>query len=386
MPEARENTPLALLCANTSWYLYNFRKELVAALIERGWRVAVAAPDDSHFPQLRALGAESHTIAMDRASVSPIAVLRTFASLFSLYRSLRPTCVHHFTIKPVIIGGIAARILRIPRVIQAITGLGLAFARRSTLRQAALFGYRLAIGARCIVVFQNREDQAELERAGLVDQRNSVIIRGSGVDLSRFSPIAARDSEHPVTFLMACRMLWAKGVREFVDASDQVHQRHPEARFRLLGASDPGTPDHVPESWLRAACESRTQLEWVGYAEDVLSNYQAADVAVLPSYREGVPKSLLEGAAVGLPLLAADVPGCREVVAHGVTGLLVPPRDSEALADAMAVLVESAKRRRELGKAARALVEREFSVEQVVSSTLNCYPAAPGQAASAIAG
>lgn len=374
MPEAPETKPLALLCANTSWYLYNFRKELVAALLKRGWRVAIAAPDDSHFPHLRDLGAECYSIAMDRASVSPFAVLGTFGSLWNLYRKLNPKCVHHFTIKPVILGGIAARMLRVPHVIQAITGLGLAFAKRSTLRQVALLGYRLALGKRCIVVFQNREDQVELERAGLVDKRSSVIIRGSGVDVARFTPARAQHGERPVTFLMCCRMLWAKGVREFVEASDMVHRHCPEARFRLLGRSDSGTPDHVPESWLRSVCQSRPQLEWVGYTEDVQPYYQTADVAVLPSYREGVPKSLLEGAAFGLPLLASDVPGCREIVVPGVTGILVPPKDSAALAEAMLVLVRSETERVALGNGARHLVLSEFSVTRIVAETLECYP------------
>lgn len=362
------------LVANTSWYICNFRGAMIRRLVSDGWRVHVLAPDTDHEQALRELGAEFELWRINRRSMNPFANLAGFARIFTAYRRIRPDVVHHFTIKPVLLGGIAARLLRIRGIVQSVTGLGHAFASSALIHATAGALYRIALGGRAVTIFQNADDMRQIVALGATDETRAVLIPGSGVDLERFEGAREPLSCGAPMFVMACRMLWPKGVREFIEASDIVAAAHPAARFILLGDSDPGAPDTVPRDWLRTNSDARPHVEWPGFQSDVAPYIRNADVIVLPSYyNEGLPKTLLEGAAAGRPLIAADNRGSRDIVKDGTTGILVPPRDPAALADAMMALLDDPDSARAMGRAGRALVEREFSLEQVIDRTLDVY-------------
>jgi glycosyltransferase involved in cell wall biosynthesis len=358
-----------VLVSNTSWYLYNFRADTMRALMERGWEVVAVAPDDEYRAKLESLGASFRQWCFDRRSKSPWHAVGPFVRLLGVYREIRPDVVHHFTIKPVILGGIAARILRIPGIVQSVTGLGHAFAGSGPLERLALLSYKVALGGRALTIFQNSEDMERILASGVTRRARAILIRGSGVDVGLYDDAPRPFSKPTITFLMACRMLWPKGVREFVEASDIVAGACPECRFVLLGDADPGAPDTVPREWL-AGASGRTHLTWPGFQDDVRPYVAEADAVVLPSYyNEGLPKSLLEGAAAGRPLIAADNRGSREIVRPGETGLLVRPGSPGELAAAMLRLVHDPETARRLGRRARELVADEFSRERVVRAT-----------------
>ena len=361
-----------ILVSNTSWYLYNFRAALIEELATHGWSVFTIAPDDEYGTELAALGSEFSVWRLDRRSTSVLGHTAAFLRLLSTYRRIRPDVVHHFTIKPIILGGIAARLLRTPGIVQAVTGLGHAFSEENHLARLALKGYRLALGGRAITVFQNEDDMSRIIGSGVTKRERCTLIRGSGVDVNRFSSVALPQSGDRVTFLMACRMLWAKGVREYVEAARTLCGSNPNLRFLLVGDSDEGSPDAVPRKWLEEL-GSDGSVEWRGYQPDIRDSLADADVVVLPSYREGLPKSLLEGAAAGRPLIATDVPGCRDVTIDGRTGVLVEPRDAAALAAAMRTLADDPDRRRTLGDGARALVRERFASEIITGETRRLY-------------
>lgn len=373
------------LVSNTSWYLENFRGDTIRALVRDGWDVFAAAPDDEYRPGIESLGARFAVWNAPRGGMSPARDLSALFGLVSLYRRLRPDVVHHFTIKPVILGGIAARVVRIRGIVQSVTGLGYAFDSSNLLRRPALLGYRFALGGRALTIFQNEEDMDFMISAGAARAERCVLIRGSGVDCDGFAELPLPPSGEAVTFLMACRMLWAKGVREFVEAADIVVKKRPGSRFVLLGEPDTGTPDAVPRPWLKRAAK-RPHIAWHGFAGDIRPYLAEAHVVVLPSYGEGLPKTLLEGAAAARPLIAADARGSRDVVIHGKTGLLVPPRDPLSLARAMSELADDADRRRLLGRNAQALVGERFSSDLIVEQTLSVYARAISEHARREAG
>ena len=361
-----------VLVSNTSWYLLNFRALLIEELAAHGWSVFTLAPDDEHGAELAALGSDFSVWHLDRRSVSPLGHTAAFLELLSIYRRIRPDVVHHFTIKPVILGGIAARILGIPGIVQAVTGLGHAFSKESSLDRLALKGYKLALGGRAVTVFQNEDDMSQIIGSGVTSRKKSTLIRGSGVDVRLFSAVPLPQSDGRVTFLMACRMLWAKGVREYVEAARTLRERNPNLRFLLVGDSDEGSPDAVPQAWLEEL-GGDDSVEWREHESDIRGSLAEADVVVLPSYREGLPKSLLEGAAAGRPLIATNVPGCRDVTIDGRTGILVGPRDAPALATAMQALADDPDRRRALGDRARTLVGERFASEIIIGETRLLY-------------
>ncbi len=378
------------LVSNTSWYLWNFRGDTIRALASLGTDVITIAPEDEFRSRLEEVGARHVVWRFDRRSTAPLANLGALVRLRSLYGRLSPDVVHHFTIKPVILGGIAARFSRVPGIVQSVPGLGHAFSESNGLRLQALAGYRFGLAGRARTIFQNAEDMERLIGSGVASADRSVVIRGSGVDVDRLGAIplpgasvpgasappdaaAPSGATRPVTFLMTCRMLWAKGVREFVEAASLVRGDGIHARFVVLGDPDEGNPATVPREWLEELAQG-DDVEWRRFREDVTPDLAEADVVVLPSYYgEGVPRSLLEGGAAGRALITTDTPGCSDVVEDGETGLLVPCRDVAALAAAMESLARDPDLRRRLGTAARDRVRAEFSSEKVVEETLAVY-------------
>ena len=369
-----------LLLANTDWYLFNFRLGLARALREAGHEVHLAAPHGDFRQRLEAEGFAFHPVRMSRRGVNPLVEAAAVRRMASLYREVRPDLVHHFTIKAVVQGSLAARRAGVGAVVNAVAGLGYAFTDRSAraraIRLALLPTLRRALRGTELVL-QNPDDRDALEAAGVIAPGTAHLIRGSGVSVSRFVPTPEPEGRPLV--VLASRMLWGKGVETFVHAAERVRRVLPRARFALVGPTDEGNPGAVPEAQLHAWVDARA-VEWWGYRGDMAAVLAQAHVVCLPTeYGEGVPRVLIEGAASGRALVATDTPGCREIVRDGETGFLVRPGDPEALAFALLELLPDRSLRQRLGAAARALAVGEFSAERVIADTFRVYGvAAPG--------
>jgi glycosyltransferase involved in cell wall biosynthesis len=299
--------------------------------------------------------------------------------LASIYQREQPQIVHHFTIKPNFYGSIAALLARRDKVINTFTGLGFLFSEhplaiglRSSVLPLAKLAFRASKGWS---VFQNRQDLETCLRLRLVLPERVVVIDGSGIDTRKFHPnhdSPPDNHEHPTVVLMAARLLWDKGVREFVEAARVLKARGLQVEFWLAGKPDNGNPMCVPEDFLKEWREEGL-INWLGHRDDMPNLLQQVDIAVLPSYHEGVPRFLLEAAACGLPLVATDIEGCRVVVREGVNGFLVPPRNPTALANALERLLQDPSLRRRMGQASRHIAEVEFDERKVLAKWLALY-------------
>ena len=369
-----------ILFANTEWYLYNFRLSLAQALRSEGHEVVLVSPPGKYSRRLEEAGFRWISFPLSRRGTNPLAELATIWRLRNLYRMEKPDIVHHFTIKCVLYGSLAARLAgmrsrtRKSAVINAITGLGFVFIdqgwRAGGLRWLVNRFYRIAL-KNTQVVFQNEDDRALFLEQGLVTESQVCLIPGSGVDTARFGMEPAR-AALPVVVVLPARMLWDKGVREFVEAAEILKAQGVPARFALVGDTDPNYPACVPEQQLNE-WQSSGIVEWWGWQEDMVAVYRQADIVCLPSYREGLPRTLVEAAACGRALVAADVPGCRSIVRQGENGLLVPARDGKALAEALCTLILDADLRQKMGRCGREIVVREYSLERVLGDTLFLY-------------
>ena len=366
-----------VLFANTDWYLYNFRRSLASALREAGHEVLLLSPPGPHVEKLRALGFDWREAPMDRRSLNP---LREAALLFWIYRLLRaerPDVIHSFTIKCVVYGALAGRLAGVARV-NAVAGMGHVFTSDSLkarlLGPLVRFLMRAALGGdRARLILQNPDDINLFLSVGLASPERIRLIPGSGVDSTRFRPpTQPRAPGEPPCVLVASRMLWDKGIREFVEAARALKAQGRNVRFALAGTPDPGNPTAVPEATLIAWRDSGV-VEWLGHVADMPALFAMTDIVVLPSYREGLPKGLIEAAACARPLIATDVPGCREITIHEKTGLLVPVDDPAALAAAMERLARSSQQRIRLGVAARRLVDERFSADLIGKATVDLY-------------
>jgi glycosyltransferase involved in cell wall biosynthesis len=352
-----------ILAANSSWNLVNFRKNIISALQLAGYRVVALAPRDAHSGQLAAMGVTFVAVDFRSAAISPLHDAALCLRYLRLLRRYRPAAFLGFTIKPNVYGSLAARVLGIP-VINNVSGLGTAFIKQGLITRVATALYRQAFRRSATVFFQNDEDRQQFVAAGMVDPARTALLPGSGVDLERFAP-APLPTGASFTFLLVARLLWDKGVQEYVDAAAIVRRRFPDTRFQILGAADVDNRTAVPRATLEAWIASGL-VEHLGATDDVRPFVAAADCVVLPSYREGLPRSLLEASAMGRPIVATDVPGVRDAVDHEVTGLLCEVRSSAALAAAMIAMIERPiEKRRAMGLAGRAKVEASFGIERV---------------------
>jgi glycosyltransferase involved in cell wall biosynthesis len=363
-PRHEDPRPVACLSANTTWYVVNFRSRLIASLIEQGWRVVVLSPTDRHVSRLIACGAEHVPLELDNAGTNPLRELHTLWSIRRALKQIAPSVVLTFTPKVNIYLSMAARSLHVP-VIANISGLGRGFESRGWLQRVSQVLYRTALKWPSTVFFQNEEDRTHFIAAGLVRASRTQRLPGSGVDVQRFSP-RAKPPGGPMRFLLVARLLWAKGVGEFVEAARIVKAQHPDVEFALAGFVDEGNDAAVPRATIEA-WEQEGLLTFLGSFDDMVPVYAQADCVVLPSYyREGVPRSLLEAASMGKPIITTDSVGCRDTVAHGVTGWLVKPRDAQALAETMArVLHMPADQAAQVSRQARQRIVAEFD-EQIV--------------------
>lgn len=368
-----------VLFANTDWFLFNFKLSLARALRERGDEVILLSPPGEYGPRLRELGFRWEALPVSRSGVNPLAELAVIRRIGALYRVWKPDLVHHFTIKCVIYGSFAARRAGVRGVVNSVTGLGFALLADSPkarlIRPVVLALYRRALRG-TEVLFQNRDNHDTLAAYGVLRRCRVQVIAGDGIDTARFAP-AVEAPAQPVV-LMVARLLHSKGVADFVAAARIVRAALPQVCFRLAGAQDPGNPESVGDEELAAWRRDGT-VEFLGQRDDMLALNHAASIAVLASTQgEGIPRALLEGAACGLPMVATDVPGCREVVIDGETGRLVPPAQPQALAAALLELLRDAALATRMGRAARQRVEEVFADEVVIGQTLASYRDALG--------
>ena len=373
-----------ILFANTAWYLFNFRLSLAKALQEQGHEVLLISPSGEYGARLQELGFRWEALPMDRKSLNPLLELRLLAYLCQLYRREQPALAHHFTIKCVVYGSIAALLARVPARVNAVAGMGYVFtnhALKARLLRPVVRGLmRLVLNGRGTrLILQNNDDMVAFANAGLARPELTRLVMGSGVDLVRFTPRAPTVSEPQAgqdiqltRVVLAARLLWDKGIAEYAEAARQLKAKGLPIRFFLAGAPDSGNPAAIPQATLDG-WQAEGLIELLGQVSDMVALFSNADMVVLPSYREGLPKSLIEAAACALPLVTTDVPGCREVVTHKVDGLLVPVKDAKALANAIERLHRDPVWARELGLAARARALREFDEKIVISKTLAVY-------------
>ena len=316
-----------------------------------------------------------HEVAFARSGQNPFSEIKTIVCLASLFRKVKPDLVHLITIKPVLYGGIAARLAGVRAVVSAVSGLGTVFVADSVLARARRWLVsRMYCSAfrqkKLAVIFQNPDDRDALLGLGALNPDNAKMIRGSGVPLSVYA-FVDEPMGRPVV-VMAARLLKDKGVFEFVDAARLLRKRGVDLEMRLIGAPDPGNLTSVQQADLDQWAKEGV-IRLLGYCDDIADQYAAANIVCLPSYREGLPKSLVEAAACGRAVVTTDVPGCRDAIDPDITGLLVPVRNAVALADAIQFLVENPEKRREMGNAGRQLAEREFAIEKIVEQHMNIY-------------
>jgi len=367
--------PKLLFFVTEDWYFYSHRIPVAEAAIKSGYEVVLLANVTAHAALIEASGVRIIPLSLTRRSLNPLLELKTLRDVIAAYRRERPDIVHHVAMKPVLYGSVAARLTGISRVVNAMAGMGFLYISRSLkaglIRQSVNCVLRFLLKAGdSRLILQNPDDREMFVDNQLVESRQVRLIKGSGVNVTLFQPLP--EPELPVTVILPARMLWDKGVDEFVEAAKILRKRGMVARFALVGKTDPDNPSSIPEAIIRKWVMDGA-VEWWGHRDDMQSVFPLAHVVCLPSYREGLPKALLEAAACGRPIVATDVPGCREIVRHKENGLLVPVKDGAALADALRNLIENPDRRLEMGLRGREIAVREFSVDKVVAETLALY-------------
>ena len=370
--------PKLIYLVTEDWYFLSHRLPMARAARDAGFEVVVATRLSDGRAAIEAEGFRVAPLDWKRGGWNPFAELCAVAAVRNLYRSERPDIVHHVAMKPVLEGSLAAWLAGVPTAVNALTGLGYLFTGKQGLARvlgpAVRYALKLLLGRgrRWRLVMQNPDDLDLLVSRGIVARERAVLIPGSGVDLAKFSP-SPEPPGTPSAALVA-RMLWDKGVGELVEAARILKSRGIAVRVRLVGPLDQENPAAIPRATLEQWVAEGV-AEWTGPVKDVAGLWRETSIAVLPSYREGLPKALLEAASCGRPMIAADVPGCREIVRHEETGILVPPRDPKALAEALARLAADQGLRRRLGAAARKTAEKRFYDKVIADATVELYRA-----------
>jgi len=363
-------SPLLAIAANTAWSILNFRRNLLLRLRSEGYRLVALVPEGEGVEELRALGMDVRFVPVDSRGASPGKDLLLLLRYWRLLRDLRPDAFIGYTIKPNVYGSLAASLHAIP-VVNNVTGLGTPFLSRGALQWLVSKLYRTALRRSQIVFFLNGEDLKLFVSRGLVRPDQVALLPSEGIDLERFDP-QPRPPSPELTFLLAARLIWEKGVGEYVAAAREVARLHRSVRFRLVGFVDESDTTAVPARQI-SAWQEEGLIDFGGAASDIRPHIAASDCVVLPTwYREGVPRILMEAAAMGKPIITTDSPGCRETVDDGQTGFLCTPRSVESLSKAMlrvAALTDA--ERQEMGQAGRAKMQRSFD-ERIVLDEYLC--------------
>lgn len=355
-----------MIALNTAWNLYNFRSGLIRGLVAEGYEVVVVAPHDEYAERLGALGCRYVPLPMDNQGTNPARDLFLLWRFVRVLQQERPDIFLGYTIKPNVYGSVAAHLCNIP-VINSIAGLGVGFSKDNWLRRVVCALYRFALADSRRVFFHNADDMQLFVTEGLVKAGIAERMPGSGINLATFHPAPLPTASNgPLRFLLVARMLWDKGVGEYVEAARIVRRHHPDVEFCLLGFLDVKNPAAISNEQIREWV-AEGAVTYLGVTDDVRPSLASVDCVVLPSYREGVPRTLLEAAAMGRPLVTTDTVGCRDVVDDGVNGFLCRVRDAADLAEKLERIVRmSPDDRAAMGRSGRAKVEREFSERRVV--------------------
>ena len=359
------------IVVNSGWNVINFRKGLVDALVSLGHKVYIVTPQDGSVQNIKMWDVKYvHLNALSRKGKNPVKDLKLVKELKSIYRTNHIDVALQFTIKPNIYGSIAAG--KLPtKTISTVTGLGYSFLKKGITHHLVKKLYKAAFTKTDLVVFQNEDDMRLFEKLGLVEQSKANIIRGSGIDTDYFKPSERERTKGPLVFLFVGRLLYDKGIREFVMAAKSVLNEMPDnVECKILGAPDTQNPSAINQADIDEWNEI-DGLTYLGSTDNAKPFIDDCDVVVLPSYREGLPRVLLEGAAMEKPLIATDVPGCKDVVVHGENGFLVAVKDASALLEAMkAMVVLSVQTRKKMGQNGRCRVLELFQERSVVNDYL----------------
>ena len=366
---------IIIFVVNAPEFFLSHRLPVALAALKAGFQVHVATSDGPEVRSIQSMGFTHHVVPFTRSGQNPLNELGTLLCLVKLFRRVKPILVHLITIKPVLYGGIAARLAGINSVVSAVSGLGTVFLANSVVarfrRGLVILLYRAAFKQkRLAVIFQNPDDRNVLLGSKALKYDQARMIRGSGVQPEEY-PCLPQPSGKTVV-VMAARLLRDKGVLEFVEAARLLQDRGVDVEMRLIGSPDPGNPTSVMQQELEH-WKNDGLVKLLGFRKDIAVQYAEANIVCLPSYREGLPKSLVEAAACGRAVVTTDVPGCRDAIIPDITGLLVPVRDASTLADAIQKLIEDPALQCSMGRAGRALAEEAFAIEKIVEQHMEIY-------------
>jgi glycosyltransferase involved in cell wall biosynthesis len=367
--------PRLLYLITEDWYFWSHRLDLARAARDVGFDVTIATRVTDHGEQIQGEGFNLVPLSLFRRSRNPLRELGAIMELVRVYRRVQPHLVHHVAMKPILYGSLVAWVVRVPVVLNAFAGLGYLFTNSERQRGGLPWVLRAALRSTIgrsgsTVLFQNEADRDELVNAGIVRTSRTRIIAGSGIDINAFS-VKPSPPGIPLVVLPS-RMLWDKGVGEFVQAARDLKGKGADARFVLVGRCDEDNPAAIRRQQL-AQWVGEGAVEWWGHRDDMPTVYEGATLVVLPSYREGLPKVLLEAAACGKAIVATDVPGCRDVVQDRINGILVPPKDSPALAKAIASLLSDQRTREAMGCRSREMAVAKWAGPKIIEQVLNLY-------------
>jgi len=357
------------ICSNTSWYLYNFRMGLIKALQEQGYRIVLIAPKDDYSDRLEGLGCKHYHIDIDNKGTNPIEDTKLLYQFYQLFKTIKPDMLLIYTIKPNIYGGIVSKILNIP-TINVIAGLGTVFLNDNLSSKIARWLYKVSFSENQ-VLFENEDDCEEFLAKNLVKKSQTTLIPGSGINTEAFQPKHSPSNSENLVFLLIARLIKDKGVVEYIEAIKSIRTKYPTVQFKILGSYYFGNPSSISEDEVKGWVEDGI-IEYLGYTDAVLEEIEKADCIVLPSYREGLSRVLLEGASMSKPIITTNVTGCRDVVEDGENGYLVPPKDTKSLSIAIEKMIAlSDKERRVMGQKGRIKVIDEFDEKIVIKHYLN---------------
>lgn len=366
-----------LYICNVGWFFISHRLELATEAARRGYDVHVACDieDQAEERQIRQAGLQFHRIRLSRGGVNPFQEMRTFGSICLLVRRLRPQLIHNISIKPVIYGTLAARMMFVGAIVNTFSGLGYVFTienRRKHLRKIVerLAGFALG-GRQVIAIVQNESDRDQLLTSRVLESNQVVLIPGSGVDLKRFA-FSPEPPSPPVRVLLPARLLTDKGILEFAEAAAGLKISDPEVECLIAGGHDISNPAALTDSQIRDL-DAGDAINRLGHVEDVAALMRSCHIVCLPSYREGLPKALIEACAVGRAIVTSDAPGCRHVVTNGENGLLVPAKNAAALRAALATLARDRDMRIKMGQRGRQIAESRYGLPSIIDATLAIY-------------
>lgn len=359
---------------NVDWFFISHRLPLALEAKRRGFEVNIATTNTGRFKDLEDLGFRLYDLNIDRSGTNPLKELFLIFKLISILRSIKPTVVHNVTLKMSIYSSIACRFVKMPKVINAISGLGYNFtASRKTKSQKVIAHLmNLAFKKRNLsFIFQNPDDLRLFEELKYSQKNRLVLIKGAGVDLDKFQYPNRKITEN-LTFILTARILRDKGISEYIEASKIVSKKYPNEHFLLVGDIDKNNPASYTKSELLGELK-QSNIQWLGHRNDISELLQSSDIMVFPSYREGLPKSLIEACAARLPIITTNTIGCRECVDEGINGFLVPIKNSEQLAERMITFIQNPDLIKSMGEASRLKAEKEFSLTMVIEKTFELY-------------